>query len=73
MDPTPSIAGPRANLAEHVYAALKAELHDFLWVAGDRFSETAIGQRLGVSRTQVREALFRLRNEDFLAVASKTG
>jgi DNA-binding GntR family transcriptional regulator len=73
MEPTPSIAGPRAKLAEQVYAALKAELHDFLWVAGDRFSETEIGQRLGVSRTPVREALFRLRNEGFLEVESKTG
>lgn len=66
-------AAPRANLAEHVYTTLKAELHDFLWIAGDRFSETEIGQRLGVSRTPVREALFRLRNEGFLAVESKTG
>ncbi len=29
----------RANLAEQVYAQLKAELHDFTWVPGDRFSE----------------------------------
>ena len=73
MEPTPSIAGPRAKLAEQVYATLKTELHDFLWVAGDRFSETEIGRRLGVSRTPVREALFRLRNEGFLDVESKTG
>jgi DNA-binding GntR family transcriptional regulator len=68
-----SIAQPRANLAEQVYTTLKAELHDFLWVAGDRFSEAEIGQRLGVSRTPVREALFRLRNEGFLDVESKSG
>ncbi len=80
MPSTPSIpAGPaiadapRANLAEHVYTSLKAELHDFRWVAGDRFSEAEIGQRLGVSRTPVREALFKLRNEGFLDVESKTG
>jgi len=64
---------PRAALAEQVYAQLKAELHDFLWVPGDRFSETDIGERLGVSRTPVREALFRLRNEGFLDVESKAG
>jgi DNA-binding GntR family transcriptional regulator len=63
----------RGNLAEHVYATLKSELHDFRWVPGDRFSEAEIGQRLGVSRTPVREALFRLRNEGFLGVESKTG
>ena len=67
------LAPPRVNLAEQVYSTLKAELHDFLWVAGDRFSEAEIGQRLGVSRTPVREALFRLRNEGFLGVESKSG
>ncbi len=64
---------PRAALAEQVYAQIKAELHDFLWVPGDRFSEADIGARLGVSRTPVREALFRLRNEGFLEVESKAG
>jgi DNA-binding GntR family transcriptional regulator len=64
---------PRTNLAEQVYAALKKELHDFLLVPGDRFSEAELGQRLGVSRTPVREALFRLRNEGFLEVESKSG
>ncbi len=63
----------RVNLAEHVYTTLKAELHDFRWVPGDRFSETELGSRLGVSRTPVREALFRLRNEGFLEVESKSG
>jgi DNA-binding GntR family transcriptional regulator len=63
----------RVNLAEQVYIQLKAELHDFTWVPGDRFSEAEIGQRVGVSRTPVREALFRLRNEGFLDVESKTG
>jgi DNA-binding GntR family transcriptional regulator len=64
---------PRANLAEQAYARLKAELHDFIWLAGDRFSEAEMAQRLGVSRTPVREALFRLRNEGFLDVESKSG
>ncbi|MBC7716245.1 MAG: GntR family transcriptional regulator, partial [Pseudorhodobacter sp.] len=40
---------PRINLAEQVYSTLKAELHDFKWVAGQRFSEDELGQRLGVS------------------------
>ncbi len=66
-------APPRANLADQVYARLKAELHDFLWAPGDRFSEAEIGQRTGVSRTPVREALFRLRNEGFIEVESKSG
>lgn len=62
-----------ANLAEQVYATLKAQIHDFELVAGDRFSEAELGARLGVSRTPVREALFRLRNEGFLGVEPKLG
>jgi DNA-binding GntR family transcriptional regulator len=66
-------ATPRTNLSEQVYAALKNEIHDFRLLPGDRFSEGEVGQRLGVSRTPVREALFRLRNEGFLEVESKSG
>jgi DNA-binding GntR family transcriptional regulator len=64
---------PRANLSEQVYVALKKEMHDFLLVPGDRFTEGEVATRLGVSRTPVREALFRLRNEGLLEVESKTG
>ncbi len=63
----------RGNLADQVYAQLKAELNDFQLVPGDRLSEAEVGIRLGVSRTPVREALFKLRNEGFLAVEAKTG
>ena len=56
-----------------MYATLKGEIHDFRLVAGDRFSEAELGGRLGVSRTPVREALFRLRNEGFLDVEPKLG
>jgi DNA-binding GntR family transcriptional regulator len=61
------------KLAEQVYEALKEHIHDFMLVAGDRFSEAELGARLGMSRTPVREALFRLRNEGFLGVGSKLG
>jgi DNA-binding GntR family transcriptional regulator len=63
----------RSNLADQAYARLKAELNDFKLVPGDRFSEAELGARLGVSRTPVREALFRLRNEGFLDLESKAG
>ncbi len=63
----------RANLAEQVYTTLKGQIHDFQLVAGDRFSEAELGASLGVSRTPVREALFRLRNEGFLDVEAKLG
>ncbi|CAN5917236.1 GntR family transcriptional regulator [soil metagenome] len=76
---TPSLEAPapivaaRANLAEQVYNTLKSQINDFELVAGDRFSEAELGNRLGVSRTPVREALFRLRNEGFLDVEAKLG
>ena len=69
----PPVAPARGNLAEQVYAELKAQMVDFRLVPGDRFSEVEIGKRLGVSRTPVREALFRLRNEGLLDVESKSG
>lgn len=64
---------PRIALAEQAYTQLKAELHDFLWLPGERASELEIANRLGMSRTPVREALFRLRNEGFLEVEAKAG
>ncbi len=66
-------AEPRENLAESVYLRLKAEMNDFRIVPGDRLSEADIGQRFGVSRTPVRQALFRLREEGFVDVAAKSG
>jgi len=73
MTKTTLLPTARVNLAEQVYATLKAQIHDFQLVAGDRFSEAELGARLGVSRTPVREALFRLRNEGFLDVEAKLG
>jgi DNA-binding GntR family transcriptional regulator len=67
------VAPARGNLAEQVYTELKSQMHEFRLVPGDRFSEVEIGSRLGVSRTPVREALFRLRNEGLLDVESKSG
>lgn len=65
--------GARASLAERVYADVKARMDDFRLVPGDRFSEAELGSELGVSRTPVREALLRLRNEGLLDVESKSG
>ena len=48
-------------------------MHGFERVPGDCFLETDIAARLGVSRTPVRETLFRLRNEGLLDVERKSG
>jgi DNA-binding GntR family transcriptional regulator len=73
QDSDAAVPAARQPLAEQVYAALKQQMHDFLLVPGDRFSEAELAQRLGVSRTPVREALFRLRNEGLMDVESKSG
>lgn len=64
---------PRSSLSEQIYATLKSDIHDFRLIPGDRLSEADIGNRMGASRTPVREALFRLRKEGFLEVEPKTG
>ena len=49
--------------ADEVYAQLKRDVAEFILVPGDRFTENEISDRLGVSRTPVRQALFRLQQE----------
>lgn len=61
------------RLADGVYARLKAELTEFRLMPGERFSENEIAARLAVSRTPVREALYRLGQEGYLRVANKSG
>lgn len=61
------------RLADTVYAQIKEELNDFRLAPGERFSENEIAARVGVSRTPVREALYRLGQEGYLHVESKSG
>jgi DNA-binding GntR family transcriptional regulator len=62
-----------ASLAASVYAEIKNDLFDFRLAPGERFSENELAARLGVSRTPVREALYRLQSEGYIRVASKSG
>jgi DNA-binding GntR family transcriptional regulator len=59
--------------AEEVYAQLKNDVAEFTLVPGDRFTENEISERLGVSRTPVRQALFRLQQEGFVEVMFRSG
>lgn len=59
--------------ADDVYEQLKRDVGSFRLVPGDRFTEGELCQRLGVSRTPVRQALFRLRQEGFVDVAFRSG
>jgi DNA-binding GntR family transcriptional regulator len=70
--PTPEDAAFRTR-ADEVYAQLKRDVAEFSLVPGDRFTESEISQRLGVSRTPVRQALFRLQQEGFVEVLFRSG
>ena len=64
---------PQPSRAEEVYAQLKRDIADFRLVPGGRFSEHDICNRLAVSRTPVRQALFRLQQEGLVEVMFRSG
>jgi DNA-binding GntR family transcriptional regulator len=63
----------KPSLAASVYLGLKQEIFDFRLLPGDRFTESEIAERLHVSRTPVREALYRLEREGYLQVQFRSG
>ena len=63
----------RRSRADEVYAQLKRDIGEFRLVPGDRFTENEVGERLGVSRTPVRQALFRLQQEAHVEVLFRSG
>ena len=64
---------PAKSLASGVYERIKAEIFDFSLLPGDRFTETEVAARVGVSRTPVREALYRLEREGYIDVSARNG
>jgi DNA-binding GntR family transcriptional regulator len=60
-------------LAEYVYRRLKQEIFDFYLLPYDRFTETQLADRYQVSRTPVRDALYRLQREGYLDVEFRRG
>jgi DNA-binding GntR family transcriptional regulator len=66
-------ATARRSRADEVYEQLKRDVAEFLLVPGDRFTENEISERLGVSRTPVRQALFRLQQEGYVEVLFRSG
>lgn len=69
VEPVPS----QPSRAEEVYTQLKKDIADFRLVPGDRFSEHDICNRLAVSRTPVRQALFRLQQDGLVEVMFRSG
>jgi len=64
---------PEPSLAEIAYTRIKTSIFDFELLPGDRFSETEVAGRLKMSRTPVRDALYRLEREGYLQVHLRVG
>jgi DNA-binding GntR family transcriptional regulator len=64
---------PAKSLAAGVYERIKGDIFEFHLLPGDRFTETEVAARLGVSRTPVREALYRLEREGYIDVSARNG
>lgn len=62
-----------AGLATRVHERIKGEIFDFRLMPGDRFTESEVAGRMQVSRTPVREALYRLESEGYLDVMFRSG
>jgi DNA-binding GntR family transcriptional regulator len=74
LRPAGSVAAPVfKSRADGVYEQLKRDVASFHLVPGDRFTENEISERLGVSRTPVRQALFRLQQEGYVEVLFRSG
>lgn len=61
------------NLSAAVYERIKRDIFGFRLLPGDRFTETEVAGRAGVSRTPVREALYQLEREGYIQVSSRNG
>ncbi len=61
------------SLARMVYRQIRADIFEFRLIPGARFSENEIAARARVSRTPVREALFRLEREGYVDVHARSG
>jgi len=59
--------------SEVAYRRIKAAIFDFVLLPGEGFTESGMAERLGMSRTPVREALFRLELESYVKVAFRSG
>ena len=70
---TDAPATGRRSRADDVYDQLKSDVGEFRLVPGDRFTENEISERLGVSRTPVRQALTRLQQEGLVEVLFRSG
>ncbi|MCF9034897.1 GntR family transcriptional regulator [Acinetobacter nectaris] len=61
------------NLSELVYQRIKNDIFDFKLMPSERFTESEIAEVYKVSRTPVRQALYRLQQEGYVDVGFRRG
>ncbi len=61
------------SLSELAYSKIKGEIANFKLIPGDRFSENSLVKQLAMSRTPIREALFKLQQEGWVEVQFRSG
>ena len=61
------------NLSELVFQKIKNDIFDFKLMPGERFTESEIAESYAVSRTPIRQALYRLQQEGYVDVQFRSG
>jgi DNA-binding GntR family transcriptional regulator len=69
----PRPAPPSLSLTEQAYRALEEQIVTLKIAPGTVVSEAILGQRLGIGRTPIREALWRLARERLVAIIPHRG
>ena len=68
-----TLAQPRQRLADQVYDQILEAIRDGTISTDDRIVQEKLADEFGISRTPVREALFRMEQEGILEVAGRGG
>ena len=61
------------NLSELVLQKIKNDIFDFKLMPGERFTESEIAESYAVSRTPIRQALYRLQQQGYVEVQFRSG
>jgi DNA-binding GntR family transcriptional regulator len=61
------------SLSAQVYQRIKNDIFDFKYMPGERFTESELAQAYAVSRTPIRQALYRLQQEGYVEVSFRSG
>ena len=66
-------AAVRTSLVDAAYEAVRQQILDNVYPPGHQALEQALAEELGISRTPLREAMIRLRNEGLLEIVPRHG